>query len=186
MTHTLKQCINSAARLLVAGTLALAGLPWAAPAPAHAAGLAQEGTPGPFADGTFIEYGCRQLGRTLEGQQDRLALAGDIIEKSRAWIDNLEALGKDVSALESALAAYQAALAAAQPQHDQAQSIYDAQAGFDGSCEMVDREQARTTLRDARDALRQAQRTLGDGSRAFHRAVQDWRRANRRAATPAP
>jgi hypothetical protein len=170
------------AALVTVCSLALAGLAFA-PAPAYAAGPADEGTPGPFADGSRLELACRQQRRTLEGQQDRLNFAEDLAEKSKTWIDEQKAKGKDVTALETALAAYKAGIASAQAKHDEAQSAFDAQAGFDGDCKLTDREQAKTTLRTVGDALREAHRLLADAERAFRRAVQDWRKANRPTTT---
>ena len=109
MTITLKKLIAIFSSLTAVCALAFGSL-LVSPAPAYAAQPVQQGTPGPFADGAVIEYACRQLGRLLEGQQDRLNLANDIAAKSETWINDLKSKGKDVSALESALATYQAAL----------------------------------------------------------------------------
>ncbi|MBM4425429.1 MAG: hypothetical protein FJ030_18965 [Chloroflexi bacterium] len=65
--------------LATACVLALGGLLLAPPA-----ARADEGTPtpGPFADGTRLEYLCREQGRALEGQQDRLNVANDLADKT--------------------------------------------------------------------------------------------------------
>jgi hypothetical protein len=181
-TNFAKKLIMKAAALVTVCSLAFAGIAFA-PAPAYAATSADEGTPGPFADGSGLEFICREQRRMLEGQQDRLNLANDIAAKSQTWINEQKSKGKDVSALEAALSAYKSAIASAQAKHDQAQSTFNTQAGFDGNCKLTDRDQARTTLRTVGDALREAHRLIADANREFRRAVQDWRRANR-PATP--
>jgi hypothetical protein len=153
-------------------------------ATAQAAPATDDGTPGPFADGSRLEFGCRQANRVLEGQQDRLDLANHTAEQAQTWIDELKAKGKDTSALEAALSAFESAIASAQARHDEAQGIMDTHAGFDGDCKLTDREQARNTLRSVHDALREAHRLLSDAAREFRRAVRDWRQANRGTATP--
>lgn len=180
--HFANKLIMKVAALATVCTLALAGIAFAS-APAYAAAPADDGTPGPFADGSRLELACREQRRALEGQQDRLDFAEDVADKSQTWIDEQKAKGKDVTALETALAAYKSGIASAQARHDAAQAAFDAHAGFDGDCKMTDRDQAKTTLRTVGDALREAHRLLADAGRAFHRAVQDWRKANR-PATP--
>lgn len=148
---------------------------------AYAAPAADDGTPGPFADGSRLEFRCRETNRVLEGQQDRINLANHAAEQAQIWIDELKAKGKDVSALESALPAFKSGIASAQAGYDEAQSIMDTHAGFDSDCKLTDREQAKTTLQAAYDALREAHRLLADAGREFRRAVRDWRQANRPA-----
>ncbi len=183
-TNFAKRLIMKVAALVAVCSLAFAGIAFA-PAPAYAATSADEGTPvpGPFADGSGLEFICREQRRVLEGQQDRLNLANDIAAKSQTWINEQKSKGKDVSALEAALSAYKSAIASAQAKHDQAQSTFNTQAGFDGNCKLTDRDQAKITLRTVGDALREAHRLIADANREFRRAVQDWRRANR-PATP--
>ncbi|HLF01336.1 MAG TPA: hypothetical protein VI547_05135 [Anaerolineales bacterium] len=178
-THITRKIIAIVSSLLAVCALALGSLFIAPVSSAYAAPAAEEGTPGPFADGSRLELACREVERRIEGQQDRLNFAKDMAAKTESWIKELKTQGKDVSALESALAAYQAALATAQSQHDEAANIMDTQAGFDGNCKVTDREQAADTLRDAGDALRTAHRTLADAGRTLRRAIHEWRKANR-------
>jgi hypothetical protein len=149
------------------------------PGAAHAAPALQEGTPPPFADGSRLELACRERGRMLEGQQDRIDYAKRIAAKSQEWIDYLKGEGKDTTPLETALASFNASLGNAQAKHDEGQAAYDTQTGFDGNCKLVDREQAKVTLQTINDALRMAHRYLVDATITFHRAIQDWRTSNR-------
>jgi hypothetical protein len=149
------------------------------PTAAQAAPALQEGTPLPFADGSRLELACRERGRMLEGQQDRIDYAKRVAAKAQEWIDYLKGEGKDTAPLETALASFNTSLGNAQAKHDEGQAAYDTQAGFDGNCKLVDREQAKITLQTINDALRQAHRYLVDATIAFHRAVQAWRIANR-------
>ena len=154
----------------------------------QAAPTADDGTPtGPFADGSRLEFGCRQVNRILEGQQDRINLANHVAEQAQTWIDELKGRGKDTSALEAALSAFKSGIKSAQAKHNDAQGIMDTHAGFDGDCKLTDREQAKTTLQTAGDALREAHRLIADAGREFRRAVRAWRGANRPAvSTSAP
>jgi hypothetical protein len=151
---------------------------------AYAAPASDDSTPPPFWDGSRLELACRQTGRVLEGQQDRLEYAKDVADKSQKWIDYLKSEGKDTASLESALSAYNTLIATAQSQHDGAQNTFNTQTGFDGHCQLTDREQAALTLRTVGDGLREAHRALTDAARTFRRAVQDWRKANRPTTLP--
>ncbi len=181
-THFTRKTIAIISNLITVGALAFGGL-FLAPSAAYA----QDATPTPRFTGERLEFLCRQVGRMLEGQQDRLNLANSLASHAETWIADLKAKGKDVAALETALAAYRSGLAAAQAKHDEAQSAYKAQAGFSGNCKLTDREQAKEMLKSVGDAMREAHRALKDAGRAFHRAVQEWRKANRstRATTAA-
>jgi hypothetical protein len=152
------------------------------PATAQAAPALQEGTPPPFADGDRLELACRERGRMIEGQQDRIDYAKSVAVKSQAWIDYLTSEGKDTTPLETALASYNASVNSAQAKNDEAQAAFTTQTGFDGNCVLVDREQARATLQTINQALRDAHRFLTDAAITFRRAVQAWRTANRPSA----
>lgn len=173
-----KKLITTLVSLITVGAFAL-GAFLLSPASVQAAPVAQEGTPPPFADGSRLELACRERGRMLEGQQDRIDYAKSVAAKSQEWIDYLKGRGKDTTPLETALASFNTSLNNAQAKHDEGQAAYNTQAGFDGNCKLVDREQAKATLQTINDALRMAHRYLVDATITFHRAVQDWRIANR-------
>jgi len=178
-----RKLIYRIAAFVAVWAIVLAGV-FVPSATAQAAPAIDDGTPGPFADGSRLEFGCRQANRVLEGQQDRLDLANHTAEQAQTWIDELKAKGKDTSALEAALSAFKSGIASAQAKHDEAQGIMEAHAGFDSDCKLTDRDQAKATLQSAGNALREAHRLLHNAGRAFRQAVRDWRQTNRPTATP--
>lgn len=174
----IKKLFTTLISIATVSAFALGAL-FVSPATALAAPTTDDGTPGPFADGSRLELACRQLALVLQGQQNRIDYAKSVATKAQTWIDELKGNGKDTSSLETALASFNTSIANAQSEHDKGQAAYDAQAGFDGNCKLTDREAARATLQTVNDALRAAHRYLVDATITFHRAVQDWRRANR-------
>jgi len=182
-THLLnKKIVLTFTSLVAAGALVIGGL--FVPA-AYAAAPHDDPTPTSPLNGAGLEYMCRQEGLLLQGQQNRLDFSNEVAGDAQTYIDELNGKGKDTSGLVTALAAYKTAIATAQGQHDTAQRTYTTQAGFDGSCKVTDRAQARTTLQTVRDNLRIAHRTISDGTLAFRLAVREWRRANHVAAATA-
>lgn len=103
----------------------------------------------------------------------------DLAERVQEWIDFLAGEGEDVSDLQAALDAFKAAAAESEGYYQEAQTILEAHAGFDDEGRVIDREQAVETLRKAGQALRDARRTLKDGTIQLRRAFGEWRREHR-------
>lgn len=177
-----KKLVLTVTSLMAAGALALTAV--FAPA-AYAASPADDPTPTGPLNGAGLTYACQQEKLFLEAQQNRIDFSGQVATQAQTWIDTLKSNGKDTSALETALAAFNTGVATTQTQHNTAQGVYDAKAGFDGSCNVTDRTQARTTVETVRDDLRIAHRTISDASLAFRLAVREWRRANHLGAATA-
>lgn len=171
-----KKLVLTVTSLVAAGALALTAV--FAPA-AYAASPADDPTPTGPLNGAGLTYACQQEKLYLQAQQNRIDFSGQLATQAQTWIDTLKSAGKDTSSLEAALAAFNTAISTTQTQHNTAQSVYDAHAGLDGNCVATDRAQARITLETVRDDLRNAHRTISDGSLAFRLAVREWRRANR-------
>jgi hypothetical protein len=168
-------------RMTLAG-FALAGTLLAQAAPAFAAPPAQTPEPpGAFRE-QAQEYALKREQLALDGLALRIDLAEDIAAKSHEWVDWLKSQGKDTAVLEAALATYEAQVNAAQVSWDGANAILSNPAGFDDAGNVTDPDEARETLRAGADALRQTHRILADAGRAFRRAVQDFRLANRPGA----
>jgi hypothetical protein len=140
--------------------VALGGLLLIPAAPAYA----DTGTPpAPNAGVRIDERLARLYGREqswLKVQADNLTRANEMVAKAQARIDDWKNQGKDTTALETALTALKGQIAAAQAAHDQAADILAAHAGFDDSGKVTDREQARQTVRDAGESLRDVQLDL--------------------------
>lgn len=172
---------------LSAVALAFAGL-----ALAPAAAFADEGDPPPSPPASGERAGallvrCLQRERDwLSAQAGHLARAGEGLGKVRTLIDGAQARGIDTAELEALLASAYGQLAEAQSQHDSAVSILAAHAGFDESGAVVDRERARATCVDARQALHDARQALVEVREIaieMRELVREWRQDHR--LTPA-
>jgi membrane-associated HD superfamily phosphohydrolase len=115
----------------------------------------------------------------LSIQEDRLQLAREEAANAQQRIDEEKTAGKDTTAIQSALDTFKSQIEVAQSFWNTARSILDAKAGFDANGQVVDREQARETLREADRALRDAGHTLRDAAAVFRRAVRDYWRSQR-------
>ena len=115
----------------------------------------------------------------LNNQQQRVELSNQVVTAAQTWIGNLQARGKDVSALQSALAAFQSGIAQAQGSLNTAQSTLNAHAGFDASGKVTDAAQALNTLKQAGRAERQFHLTITQATLDFRQAVRQYLQANK-------
>jgi hypothetical protein len=111
----------------------------------------------------------------LSRQGNNLARGGTAADKLGALIEKAKAHGVDTGDLEAALAQFEGRLAAAEASHDKADAIIGAHAGFNGGGKVTDLEQARETVKSARDALRDGAETLKGAVRDLRDAVKAWR-----------
>ena len=121
----------------------------------------------------------------LDLQADNLDHANEAVIRAQERIDSagssaLESQGKDTAVLEASLTSIKEQIATAQAAHDEAAAILASHAGFDDSGKVTDREQARQTVTDAGDALRDAQLALKQARLDLLKALHDWRKANRK------
>jgi hypothetical protein len=114
----------------------------------------------------------------INNQQTRLNLSNQVVTAAQTWISDLQAAGKDTSALETALANFQNGVAQAQSSFNSAKSVLDAHVGFDGSGKLTDATQALTTLVDAGRAERQFHLTITQATIDFRQAVRQYRQSN--------
>ena len=123
-------------------------------------------------DYLLFEHALQRLQLALGGQQDRLALANLSINQTKEWISRLQIEGKDASALQSAVSVFETQVRAAEAAHNNAQRIADAKIGFDANGKVVDEAQAKQTLKNIRDAMRECRDTVNPAAREFHEAVK--------------
>jgi hypothetical protein len=128
--------------------------------------------------GVLLENLLKREQIVINNQQERLTLSNQAVTAAQQWIADLQAEGKDVSALQTALAAFQAGLANAQTSFTTAKQTLDAHTGFDGSGNVTDAKQALTTLVDAGRAERQFHLTITQATIDFRTAIRNYRQAN--------
>jgi len=130
-------------------------------------------------DGSRLELLLKRLNLALDGQSQRLRLAGESADLVQEWIDVLNSEEKDTAPLQAALDQFNADLVTAQASHDEAANILGAHAGFDNDGKLTDRPQAIDTLVSAGRALRDCHRTLVDATIHLRRSIQDWRQSQK-------
>ena len=101
------------------------------------------------------------------------------IAKIQSLIDKAAANGKDVSALQSALDAYEAALLASKPAYDALGEVINTHAGFDSDGKVTDSEQAKATVKEAREQMQALKSSMGGNFKALREAIKAFREANK-------
>lgn len=135
------------------------------PAPSDSAGKAI----------TKLEKAYQGELKLLERQENALKQAVQTVDKIKAQIAKLKEKGIDTAKAEAALKKYEAKLAEAKTLHEKAAGILKTHAGFDANGKVTDRAKAVETVKDAGQALRQAQKTLGEGRKAIWELFKEWR-----------
>lgn len=155
---------------------------------------ADEGDPPPTPDAAgrrvegLLERCLEREQEWLAEQTDNVARASQGLDKAGGLIEQARAGGIDTAELEGLLSDGYASLETAQTEHSRAAAILDGHAGFDDSGAVVDREQARATCLDARQALndgRQALVEVREIAVEMREVVRDWWRDRRPAAREA-
>jgi hypothetical protein len=137
--------------------------------------------PGQAARTARLEKVYQREQNWLTQQQANLTKATAIATKVQDFINAQNAKGKDTTALQQALAVFQQQLATAQSAHQAAAAtILSNHTGFDANGKVTDAAQARQTLIDARQSLRDAHQALMQGTRDLHRAIREYRTANKK------
>lgn len=114
----------------------------------------------------------------LNNQQERLTLSDQAAATAQRWISDLQAEGKDVTALQAALSAFQTGLAQARGSFDTAKQLLAAHAGFDANGQVTNAAQALKTISEAGRAERQFHLTITQATIDFRTAVRAYRQAN--------
>jgi hypothetical protein len=129
--------------------------------------------------GVVLENLLKREQIVINNQQERLNLSNQVVTAAQQWIADLQAEGKDVSALQTALSAFQAGIANAQTSFNTAKQTLDAHTGFDASGKVTNATQALNTLVEAGRAERQFHLTITQATIDFRTAVRAYRQANR-------
>jgi hypothetical protein len=156
--------------LLVIVSLLIGALSLAFPAAAQAK---TEANP---AD-TALTQAFNTENKWLAQQQQAIAKAEQAGAKIQQLIDTAAAEGLDVSVLQNALAAFNAEMATVKAENESAANLLAAHNGFDEQGNVTDRQAARQTVLDAKQALWQAHVTLSQAARSLHQAVREWKQA---------
>jgi len=106
------------------------------------------------------------------------------IAKFQARIDRAAGNGKDVTAIQAALDAFEAALKSGKPTYESINGIVNSHQGFDADGKVTDSEQAKATIRDVREKLKELKSEMGGTGKAFREALKAFREANKPSDTP--
>jgi len=143
-------------------------------------------TSGIMAAPTPVRVPGARLERAWERQQrihDRLAFMFDHvqrrIERAQELIDRAKTNGKDVTALQSALDAFADAVKKARPVYESTKGIIASHQGFDAGGKVTDLQQAKQTVADMGEKLKEIRDILEDQARALREAIRTFRNANR-------
>jgi len=124
-----------------------------------------------------LQHLFKQQKLMLAIQEDRLEMAREAIVDAQERIDELKAEGKDTAGIEAALATFNAGIEAAQSSWNTTSSILSAGTGFDDNGQVIDQEQARETVRSARQAIQDTGRILRRAAADFRHAARQFRQA---------
>ncbi len=174
-------------RVRIISIIVLAGMLAGALALAFPGGVLAQGTnpPAPSAQNQQANQAARlekvyqrEL-KALDAQAKRLTAADNRVQKLGERIANLKSQGKNTSTLEAALADFKAVLSNAHTTHDKAAGILKTHAGFDANGKVSDVQQARQTVQEAGNLLREVHRDLRPALGDLVRAVREFIRDNR-------
>ncbi len=114
----------------------------------------------------------------LTKQQANLDKLNTVADRVQQFITTQQNKGKDVSALQAALATFKSQLTAAHASHQTAAKVLSAHLGFDANGKVMETAQARQTLVDARQALRDTCNVMRQAGHDLRSAVRQWRQTN--------
>jgi hypothetical protein len=103
------------------------------------------------------------------------------IAKIQERIDKAAANGKDVTAVQSALDAFEAALKDTKPVYDSMEKIVNAHEGFDSNGKVTDAAQAKSTVQEMGEKLKEVKSSMDGTGRALRDALKAFRKANKPA-----
>src|SRR5512143_3250120 len=181
----LKFNVFKAVSILSLVGLVLAGIVALPSGTAFAQSATPPAKPGQQARDERLERWYQREQTWLNQQQQNLDRTSNIVTRVQQHIADQQAKGKDVTALQAALSTFQSQIATAQSSHATAATILNTHAGFDVNGKVTDPNQARQTLLDGRQALHDAHLILRQAIVDLHRAVREWRQANRLSVKPA-
>jgi hypothetical protein len=164
--------------ILMAGLLAFAGpvvTVHADALPTSTASAQSQPQSTPAMSHPLLQAGLKLENDWLNRQSENITRMNDTAGKVQTKIDQLDAKGVDTSALVAALAAFNAQMPAINASHATATQILGGHAGFDAAGNVTNVDLAKTTLADARSALKDAHSTMIAAAQALKQAVQAFR-----------
>ena len=126
----------------------------------------------------FLEKALQREQKASENLLNLFEKADKLITNLEDAIENGEANGKDVSAVEDTLAELNSQLASARSAHDEAASLLTSHAGFDDSGKVTDGKSALATIRMVGKHQREVRRLIGDSLKDALRAIRECRQDN--------
>ena len=154
--------------LLVIASLLVGGLSLVIPSNALALKSAD-----PVEEALTRAYKAEQ--QWLNNQQQAINKADQPAAEVQQVIDKAAAAGLDVTALQNALAVFNSSMADVKAGHQTAANILAAHNGFDNDGNVIDRQAARVTVLDAKQALWRAHVTMTQAVSDLYRAVKEWK-----------
>jgi len=113
----------------------------------------------------------------LKAQDFRLKAALGTATRFDKAIAEMQAKGKDTTALQAAVDAYRAGIASARAEWQLAADGLAAHAGFDADGKVTDADAARATLKAAHGHMEQASKLANQATQAFHTAMEAFRKS---------
>ena len=118
---------------------------------------------------------------------EKMGKAEQFVGKVQQLIDRAKEGGKDVSAVQAALDAFEDAVKDAKPVYESAKGIINSHGGFDANGKVTDSEQAKETVRQMGEKLKEIKDAMGGTGKALRDALKAFREANPRPEkTPTP
>ncbi len=113
----------------------------------------------------------------LNSQQQAIQKADQAAVQVQQVMDKALEAGLDVTALQNALGQFNSAISTVKTGHQSAAEQLSIHAGFDADGNVIDRQAARITVLDAKQALWKAHVSLSQAVRDLYRAVSEWKQA---------
>jgi hypothetical protein len=124
------------------------------------------------------------LSRALREEQQRLKAQDFRLKaalETAAYVDkvivNMQAKGKDTTALQAAVSAYRTGIASARAEWQLAADGLAAHDGFDADGKVTNADTARATLKSAHGHMEQAGKLANQAAQAFHTAMEAFRKS---------
>ncbi len=148
--------------------------------------LAQAPTPQPKKDpqvqgarmNVRLEKAFQALQKLVEKQSQNIRRADAFIGKVEGLIGKAKANGKDTRALEAAVTEFKSKRAEAAQLNSAAANILKTHAGFDANGKVTNPEQAKETLKNGREQVKDAREVFTGALKQLRDAFKTWRSAN--------
>jgi hypothetical protein len=114
-----------------------------------------------------------------ERQGKLLDNAGTFVDRVQSLIDRANEKGLDPSAVQAALDAFETAVQDARPIHQSANGIVNSHKGFDENGKVIDAEQAKETIKELGQHLRDFRATMDGTGKALKDAIREFWKNNR-------